>query len=106
MSSHEREYRLTLADFDYALPTELIAQAPSAERASSRLLHVARDTLTDLQFRDLPQLISPADLIVLNDTRVIRARLIGRKRSGGRVEALVERIEGRNQAWLQIRASH
>jgi len=106
MSSHEREHRLTLADFDYALPPELIAQAPCAERASSRLLHVAGDTLTDLQFRDLPELISPNDLVVLNDTRVIRARLIGRKASGGRVEGLVERIDGRDTAWLQIRASH
>ncbi|PYR95261.1 MAG: tRNA preQ1(34) S-adenosylmethionine ribosyltransferase-isomerase QueA, partial [Acidobacteria bacterium] len=74
--------------------------------ASSRLLHVAGDTLTDLQFRDLPELISPNDLVVLNDTRVIRARLIGRKASGGRVEGLVERIDGRDTAWLQIRASH
>jgi len=97
---------LTLSDFDYALPPDLIAQAPADERTSSRLLHVAGDAFADLHFRDLPELIAPGDLLVLNDTRVIRARLIGRKPTGGRVEALIERIVDRNEAWLQIKASH
>ena len=105
MSGHRR-HPLTLSDFDYPLPAELIAQAPTAERTSSRLLHVVGDTFTDLQFRDLPDRIRPGDLIVFNNTRVIRARLAGRKPTGGRVEALIERIIGRNEAWLQIRASH
>ena len=98
--------KLTLSDFDYALPPDLIAQAPADERTSSRLLHVAGDAFADLHFRDLPELIAPGDLLVLNDTRVIRARLIGRKPTGGRVEALIERIVDRNEAWLQIKASH
>ena len=98
--------KLTLSDFDYALPADLIAQVPARERTSSRLLHVAGDALSDLHFRALPELIAPGDLIVFNDTRVIRARLFGRKPTGGRVEALIERVVGRNEAWLQIRASH
>jgi len=98
--------KLTLSDFDYALPADLIAQVPADERTSSRLLHVAGDAFADRHFRDLPELMAPGDLIVLNDTRVIRARLIGRKPTGGRVEALIERIVDRNEAWLQIRASH
>ncbi len=98
--------KLTLSDFDYALPADLIAQEPAPERTSSRLLHVAGDALADLHFRALPELIAPGDLIVFNDTRVIRARLFGRKPTGGRVEALIERIVDRNEAWLQIKASH
>src|SRR5438132_137414 len=98
--------KLTLSDFDYALPADLIAQEPARERTSSRLLHVAGGALADLRFRDLPELIAPGDLIMFNDTRVIRARVFGRKPTGGRVEALVERIVGRNEAWLQIKASH
>ena len=97
---------LTLSDFDYALPAELIAQEPAAARAQSRLMHVAADAVEDLWFRDLPRLIAPGTLVVLNDTRVIRARLHGRKPTGGRVEALVERIVAPDEAWLQIRASH
>jgi S-adenosylmethionine:tRNA ribosyltransferase-isomerase len=97
---------LTLSDFDYALPADLIAQEPARERTSSRLLHVAGGAFDDLHFRDLPELIAPGDLIVFNDTRVIRARLFGRKPTGGRVEALIERIVDRNEAWLQIKASH
>ena len=98
--------RLTLTDFSYELPAELIAQVPTEERAASRLLHVDGATLADLQFRDLPRLVAPGDLLVFNDTRVIKARLAGRKPTGGRVEALVERIVGHDQAWVQIKASH
>ncbi len=102
----ERSTQLTLSDFDYALPADLIAQVPPPERTSSRLLHVAGDAFADLHFRNLPELIAPGDLIVFNDTQVIRARLFGRKPTGGRVEALIERIVDRNEAWLQIKASH
>src|SRR2546423_15001192 len=98
--------KLTLSDFDYALPADLIAQEPADERTSSRLLHVAGDAFADRHFCDLPELIAPGDLIVFNDTRLIRARLIGRKPTGGRIEALMERIVDRNEAWLQIKASH
>jgi S-adenosylmethionine:tRNA ribosyltransferase-isomerase len=99
---------MRLEDFDYELPPELIAQAPAAERTASRLLHLDGVTgqCTDRQFRDLPELVRPGDLFVLNDTRVIKARLAGRKQSGGRVEVLVERVVGENEAWAQVRASH
>src|SRR6185503_143290 len=83
------------ADFFYELPEELIAQAPLAERSSSRLLALdgASARFADRAFRELPQLLAPGDLLVLNDTRVIPARGFGRKfPSGGRIELLLERI--------------
>jgi S-adenosylmethionine:tRNA ribosyltransferase-isomerase len=97
---------LRLSDFDYTLPDELIAQAPARTRSSSRLLHVDGTRLADLRFSDLPALVEPGDLVVLNDTRVIRARLHGRKPTGGRVEALVERVVADDEAWVQLKASH
>jgi len=96
----------TLRDFDYRLPPELIAQAPAAERAGSRLLHVRGASLADLAFTDLPGLLAPGDLVVCNDTRVIKSRLIGRKPTGGRVELLLERVLGPAEALFQLRASH
>lgn len=82
----------TLADFDFALPPELIAQHPSAERSASRLLDGRGPRPVDRVFRELPGLLSPGDLLVFNDTQVIKARLLGEKPTGGAVEALVERI--------------
>lgn len=77
---------MKVADFDYELPAQLIAQHPARERSSSRLLHLdALGRLRDLKFSDLPSLLGPRDVVVLNDTRVIKARLFGRKASGGRV---------------------
>jgi len=96
---------MRLSDFDFDLPPELIAQHPGPRRADSRLLHVARDALVDLRFRDLPTLLVPGDLLVFNDTRVIRARLHGTKDTGGRVEALVERVLDAHEAIVQLRAS-
>jgi S-adenosylmethionine:tRNA ribosyltransferase-isomerase len=96
---------LTLDDFNFDLPPELIAQHPASERTASRLLHVDRATLHDRQFIDLPQLITPGDLLVFNDTRVIRARLLGQKESGGKVEVMIERIIDAHHAVAQIRAS-
>jgi len=96
----------TLSDFDYLLPAELIAQTPPPERSGSRLLHVDGRVLEDLRFTDLPALVAPGDLVVFNDTRVINARLTGRKATGGQVEALVERIVDDRDAWVQLRASH
>ncbi|MCD6681308.1 MAG: tRNA preQ1(34) S-adenosylmethionine ribosyltransferase-isomerase QueA [Burkholderiaceae bacterium] len=96
---------MRLSDFDFELPPELIAQHPGARRADSRLLRVARDSLVDLLFRDLPTLLVPGDLLVFNDTRVIRARLHGAKDTGGRVEALVERVLDEHEALAQLRAS-
>ena len=96
----------TLADFDFALPPELIAQHPLDERAASRLLHVTRDGLADLQFGALVDLVRPGEVLVFNDTRVIKARLIGRKPSGGKVEVLVERVLGDRDALALVRTSH
>jgi S-adenosylmethionine:tRNA ribosyltransferase-isomerase len=96
---------LTVDDFDFALPPELIAQHPAPERGGSRLLHVAGGALADLAFADLPQLLTPGDLLVFNDTRVIRARLYGHKESGGQVEVLIERIVDSRHALAQVRAS-
>lgn len=83
---------LLTSDFDYHLPDELIARYPLAARSSSRLLHVKGDTLCDLHFADLPSLLNKGDLLVLNDTKVMKARLFGVKDTGGAVEVLVERI--------------
>jgi S-adenosylmethionine:tRNA ribosyltransferase-isomerase len=101
---------LTLNDFDYLLPPELIAQAPLPERSASRLLVVqpagdGGDTLLDRCFADLPDLVGPDDLLVFNDTRVIHARLHGVKDSGGHIEALIERAVGPHEALAQVRAS-
>lgn len=96
---------LTLADFDYLLPPELVAQAPLPQRSASRLLVVAGDDCVDREFADLPQWLRPGDLLVMNDTRVLHARLLGRKESGGQVEVLVERLLDGNVALAQVRAS-
>ncbi len=99
---------MKLADFDYDLPEALIAQAPIPERAASRLLHLDGVTgvYRDLLFQGLPSLVAPGDVMVFNDTRVIKARLNGRKASGGRIEVLIERVLSANEALAQIRASH
>jgi S-adenosylmethionine:tRNA ribosyltransferase-isomerase len=98
--------RLALSDFDYDLPRELIAQAPSPERTGSRLLHVNGAALQDLAFTDLPKLVAPGDLLVFNDTRVIKSRLAATKATGGKVELLLERLLGRDRALFQLRVSH
>lgn len=94
------------SDFSFDLPAGLIAQTPLPERAASRLLHLdAAGVIADRRFRDLADLLRPGDLLVLNDTRVIPARLLGRKASGGRVEVLVERLLGAGRVLAQVRAS-
>jgi S-adenosylmethionine:tRNA ribosyltransferase-isomerase len=98
---------MLVSEFDYELPAELIAQHPSPERSSSRLLHLsAGGAIEDLAFSDLPRLVDGRDALVLNDTRVIKARLAGRKESGGRIELFVERIVAPREALVLIRASH
>ena len=99
---------MRVADFDYALPEELVAQHPPAERSQSRLLHLegATGALQDLMFADFPGQVGERDVLVLNDTRVIKARLAGRKSSGGRVEIFIERALGESEALALIRASH
>jgi len=96
---------LGLSDFDFALPPELIAQQPAAERSGSRLLDGRAGAARDLVFRDLPELLRAGDLLVVNDTRVVKARLLGTKASGGVVEALVERVEPGHVVLAQVRAS-
>jgi S-adenosylmethionine:tRNA ribosyltransferase-isomerase len=99
---------MRVAEFDYSLPEELIAQHPAPRRSASRLLRLdARSgALDDLRFDDLPGLVAPHDVVVINDTRVIKARLEGQKASGGKVEVLIERLLGGDEALALIRASH
>src|SRR5487761_2387755 len=94
-------------DFHYVLPQELIAQHPLPQRTASRLLCLdgASGALADRRFRELPSLLNPDDLLVFNDTRVIPARLFGRKTSGGAVEFLVERLLDEHHALVLARAS-
>ena len=96
---------LTIDDFDFDLPSALIAQQPTPERTASRLLELADGDLHDRRFSELPQLVDAGDLLVFNDTRVIRARLFGHKESGGQIEVLIERIIDARHALAQIRAS-
>src|SRR5712692_8974829 len=99
---------MLVSEFDYVLPPELIAQRPAPSRTASRLLHLdARDgSLQDRSFIDLPTLVDARDALVVNDTRVIKARLAGRKRSGGKIEVFVERALGPRDALVLIRSSH
>ncbi|PXW96140.1 S-adenosylmethionine:tRNA ribosyltransferase-isomerase [Sphaerotilus hippei] len=98
-----------VADFDFELPPELIAQQPAAERTGSRLLDGRAWPPVDRPFADLPGLLQAGDLLVFNDTQVIRARLHGHKDTGGGVEALIERVlpgaGARHEAWAHLRAS-
>ena len=98
---------MKLSDFDYDLPPELIAQFPAAERSASRMLHLdgRSGEFRDRGFRELPQLLNEGDVLVMNDTRVIRARLTGRKESGGQVEVLIERVLDHERVLAQVRAS-
>ncbi|MEO0047732.1 MAG: hypothetical protein RLZZ410_691 [Pseudomonadota bacterium] len=101
---------MRLSDFNYNLPTELIAQHPLPDRTASRLLELGVDAtgqtfIQDKQFTDVINLIQTNDLLVFNDTKVIPARLFGKKESGGAVEVLLERVTGTDTAITQIRAS-
>ena len=94
------------SDFKYHLPTELIAQQPLSERRDSRLLCMPADgQISDQQFTDLPRWLAPGDLLVINNTRVIPARLFGNKASGGKLELMIERLLGSHRAYAQIRCS-
>src|SRR5260370_12113546 len=99
---------MLVSEFDYELPPELIAQRPAPSRTASRLLHLdARDgSFQDRSFIDLPTLVDARDALVVNDTRVIKARLAGRKRSGGKIERFVQRALGPRDALVLIRSSH
>ncbi len=95
----------SLSDFDFDLPSELIAQVPLPERSASRLLEVASDGLRDRVFTDILELLKPGDVMVFNDTRVLNARFFGVKDTGGRVEVLVERVLDTSTVLAQVRAS-
>ena len=95
----------SLSDFDFELPSELIAQAPLPERSASRLLEVASDGLRDRVFTDILELLKPGDVMVFNDTRVLNARFFGVKETGGKVEVLVERVLDASTVLAQVRAS-
>ena len=94
-------------DFDFYLPTQLIPQHPTSDRAASRMLHLngLDGSLKDEVFLDLPNFLQSGDLVVFNDTRVIKARLFGQKHSGGNVEVLIERVIDKHTAYAHIRAS-
>jgi S-adenosylmethionine:tRNA ribosyltransferase-isomerase len=98
-----------LSDFDFDLPPELIAQTALPERSASRLLEVdgfaTPARFADRHFAELPECIAPGDLLVFNDTKVLKARFLGQKASGGRIEVLVERLTGARTALAQVRAS-
>ena len=97
--------QFTLGDFDFALPPELIAQHPAAVRSGSRLLDGTGPTPVDRGFRALADLLEPGDLLVFNDTKVVKARLFGEKPTGGRLELLVERVLQDNQVVAHMKVS-
>lgn len=94
-----------LNHFDFALPETLIAQYPPPQRSNSRLLHLNNNILHDKLFQDLPQLLRAGDLLILNNTKVLKARLYARKTSGGRVEILIERLLSSHLALAHIRSN-
>jgi S-adenosylmethionine:tRNA ribosyltransferase-isomerase len=95
----------SLSDFDFDLPPERIAQIPLPERSASRLLLLDGDDIVDRQFGDIVDLLAPGDLLVMNDTRVLKARFFGVKETGGNVEVLVERVLDSRTVLAQVRAS-
>lgn len=95
----------TLSDFDFVLPPELIAQHPAPERSASRLLDGRAIQPVDRIFKDLPGLLQPGDLLVFNDTRVVKARVFGEKTSGGKVELLIERVLTGNEVVAHMKVS-
>jgi S-adenosylmethionine:tRNA ribosyltransferase-isomerase len=97
--------QFTLGDFDFALPPDLIAQHPAPERSGSRLLDGTRDAPVDRTFRDLPSLLEPGDLLVFNDTQVVKARLFGEKPTGGKLELLIERVIGPHDVVAHMKVS-
>ena len=95
---------MKLEDFSFVLPRELIASSPLEKRSSSRLLMVGHN-LKDLVFSDLPDLLKPEDVLVINDTKVINARLVGQKETGAKVELLIERVLDKENSLVQLRSN-
>lgn len=98
-------FAYTLSDFDFDLPGHLIAQQPAPQRSASRLLDASHSPPVDRIFRELPDLLRAGDLLVMNDTRVLKARLFGEKPTGGKLELLIERVLGGNQVAAHMRVS-
>ena len=98
---------MKLSDFSFDLPEHLIARYPSAERSASRLMHLVGNTgaVSHKQFKDIVDLVEPGDLLVFNNTRVIPARLLGQKASGGKIEVLIERVLDEHRVLAHVRAS-
>ena len=95
----------SLGDFDFELPPELIAQHPAPERSASRLLDGSTHVVADRIFRELPDLLAPGDLLVFNDTRVVKARIFGEKATGGKLELLIERVLPGHQVVAHMKVS-
>ena len=95
---------MKLEDFSFVLPKELIASSPLEQRSSSRLLMVGHN-LKDLVFSDLPGLLKPEDVLVINDTKVLNARLVGQKETGAKVELLIERVLDKENSLVQLRSN-
>ena len=107
MTSHAsaNTRNFTLSDFDFELPPELIAQHPAAERSGSRLLDGSSATVVDRIFHELPGLLNAGDLLVFNDTKVVKARIFGEKASGGKLELLIERVLPGHQVVAHMKVS-
>jgi len=105
MSSSASPRSFTLNDFDFELPSELIAQHPATERSRSRLLDGASAKVVDRIFHELPGLLNPGDLLVFNDTKVVKARIFGEKASGGKLELLIERVLPGHQVVAHMKVS-
>ena len=95
---------MKLEDFSFVLPKDLIASSPLEQRSSSRLLMVGHN-LKDLVFSDLPGLLKPEDVLVINDTKVLNARLVGQKETGAKVELLIERVLDKENSLVQLRSN-
>lgn len=95
----------TLSDFDFALPEHLIAQHPAAERSASRLLDGRQQPFVDRVFKELPELLHEGDLLIFNDTKVVKARVFGEKASGGKLELLIERVLEGNEVVAHMKVS-
>jgi S-adenosylmethionine:tRNA ribosyltransferase-isomerase len=105
LNSIEKFAMYSLSDFDFNLPPERIAQFPLPDRSASRLLHLDGAQVIDRQFADIVNLLQAGDLLVMNNTRVLKARFFGVKESGGKIEALVERVLDNRTVLAQVRAS-
>jgi len=104
-SQNSTDRFFTLSDFDFELPPELIAQHPASERSGSRLLDGSSGSFVNRTFRDLPNLLNAGDMLVFNDTKVVKARIYGEKATGGKLELLIERVLPGHQVVAHLKVS-